>query len=232
MSSMTPSSAAVDGVPGWFEVRARTSDDALALRVHHPASVALGAIVARVKRMFDVDADPHTLRLREACAMERTTITDDDIRNARRAYYGNISYVDDWTATLMETLRSLGKADDTIVIVLADDLVDITSESMQSGKTPGTDLREGVVTLAGILALASEDPADARLRDLLSRPLPDDDEHAEALALLRAHPALEAARAQARGWSSSARDLLVDLPDGPPRDVLALLCDYVVTRTG
>jgi len=68
----------------------------------------------------DVEADPHTLRLRAACAMERTTITDDDVRNARRAYYGNISYVDDWTATLMSTLQSLGKADDTIVIVLAD----------------------------------------------------------------------------------------------------------------
>ncbi|MEQ1700576.1 MAG: choline-sulfatase [Ilumatobacteraceae bacterium] len=68
----------------------------------------------------DVDADPHTLRLREACAMERTTITDDDIRNARRAYYGNISYVDDWTAKLTDTVASLGLADDTIVILLAD----------------------------------------------------------------------------------------------------------------
>jgi heptaprenyl diphosphate synthase len=137
----------------------------------------------------------------------------------------------DAPADQVETLTMFGERIG-IAFQLADDLVDITSESMQSGKTPGTDLREGVVTLAGILALASEDPADARLRDLLSRPLPDDDEHKEALALLRAHPALEAARAQARGWSSSARDLLVDLPDGPPRDVLALLCDYVVTRTG
>ena len=68
----------------------------------------------------DVDADPHTLRLREACAMERTTITDDDIRNARRAYYGNISYVDDWTAKLTDTVASLGLADDTVVILLAD----------------------------------------------------------------------------------------------------------------
>ena len=44
-------------------------------------------------------------------------------------------------------------------------------------------------------ALRSTDPADARLRELLSRPLPDDDEHAEALALLRAHPAMDLARA-------------------------------------
>ncbi|MDQ5974579.1 MAG: hypothetical protein QG661_1788, partial [Actinomycetota bacterium] len=69
-----------------------------------------------------------------------------------------------------------------VAFQLADDLVDITSESMQSGKTPGTDLREGVPTLAGLLALTSTEPADARLQSLLGRPLPDDAEHAEALA--------------------------------------------------
>ena len=119
-----------------------------------------------------------------------------------------------------------------VAFQLADDLVDITSESMQSGKTPGTDLREGIPTLAGLIALASDDPADDRLKDLLSRPLPDDAEHAEALALLRSHPAIGEARKQAHAWSDSARDLLEGLPAGPARDVLALLCDYVVSRTG
>lgn len=119
-----------------------------------------------------------------------------------------------------------------IAFQLADDLVDITSESMQSGKTPGTDLREGVLTLAGLIAMRSTDPVDDRLKDLLGRPLPDDDEHAEALALLRAHPAITEARKQAHSWSDSARDLLEDLPPGGARDVLALLCDYVVSRTG
>ncbi len=118
-----------------------------------------------------------------------------------------------------------------VAFQLADDLVDITSESLQSGKTPGTDLREGIPTLAGLIALASEDPADARLQDLLSRPLPDDAEHAEALALLCAHPAVMEARKEAHGWSDSAREVLDGLPAGPARDVLALLCDYVVSRT-
>ena len=118
-----------------------------------------------------------------------------------------------------------------VAFQLADDLVDITSESLQSGKTPGTDLREGIPTLAGLIALASEDPVDARLQELLSRPLPDDAEHAEALALLRAHPAVMEARKEAHGWSDSAREVLDGLPAGPARDVLALLCDYVVSRT-
>jgi AraC family transcriptional regulator of adaptative response / DNA-3-methyladenine glycosylase II len=55
-------SIVVDGVPGWFEVAPRAHDDtALALRVHHPDSGSLGAIAARVKRMFDLDADPRAL---------------------------------------------------------------------------------------------------------------------------------------------------------------------------
>ena len=48
----------IDGVPGWLAVTSIAGDCALALRVHHPLSSALGVIAARVKRMFDVDADP------------------------------------------------------------------------------------------------------------------------------------------------------------------------------
>ncbi len=131
----------------------------------------------------------------------------------------------------VETLTAFGERIG-VAFQLADDLVDITSESMQSGKTPGTDLREGVITLAGLIALTGDDPAEARLRELLRRPLPDDAEHAEALALLRAHPALAAARRQAHAWADSARGLLADLPAGPARDILGDLCDYVVSRTG
>ena len=132
---------------------------------------------------------------------------------------------------VIDTLTEFGERIG-IAFQLADDLVDITSASLQSGKTPGTDLREGIPTLAGLIALRSQDPGDARLQDLLARPLPDDAEHAEALALLRAHPALDEARVEARRWSDLARSSLAPLPSGPAREVLALLCDYVVSRTG
>ncbi|MDP1877662.1 MAG: polyprenyl synthetase family protein [Actinomycetota bacterium] len=131
----------------------------------------------------------------------------------------------------VETLTQFGERIG-VAFQLADDLVDITSESLQSGKTPGTDLREGIPTLAGLIALTSPDPADARLQDLLRRPLADDAEHVEALALLRDHPALEEARAEARQWADRARSCLDPLPDGAARRVLELLCDYVVSRTG
>ncbi len=75
------------------------------------------------------------------------------------------------------------------------------------------------------------DPADARLQELLRRPLPDDAEHAEALRLLRAHPAVDMARAEARRWADDARDVLVPLPATASSEALLRLCDYVVGRT-
>ena len=119
-----------------------------------------------------------------------------------------------------------------VAFQLADDLVDIMSESSQSGKTPGTDLREGVPTLAALIALGGQSAQDARLRDLLSKPLGDDDEHAEALGLLRSHPALAEARQEACRWADEARAALAPLPLGGARQTLELLCDYVVSRTG
>jgi len=68
----------------------------------------------------DVPLDPHSARLRAVSAMDRTAITDEDVRRARRAYLANISYVDDWTGRLVSTLESLGIGDDTVVILLAD----------------------------------------------------------------------------------------------------------------
>ena len=117
-----------------------------------------------------------------------------------------------------------------VAFQLADDIVDIASDSRESGKVPGTDLREGVPTLTGLIALSID--TDPRLQDLLTRPLIDDADHAEALRRLREHAALDAARDEARRWADRARDTLADLPEGSAREALAALCDFVVTRTG
>ena len=89
------------------------------------------------------------------------------------------------------------------------------SDSDESGKTPGTDLREGVPTLPVLYALASTRPEDARLRELLAQALTDDADHAEALALLRAHPAMDQARAYVLDLARRASERLDVLPDGP-----------------
>lgn len=116
---------------------------------------------------------------------------------------------------------------------LSDDILDVTSESAQSGKTPGTDLREGIKTLPVLHALRSAGPADARLVDLLSGgDLADPGKCAEALELLRAHPAMLEARADLRRWVDMARAEILALPEVPARAAFEALCDFVVERTG
>jgi heptaprenyl diphosphate synthase len=116
---------------------------------------------------------------------------------------------------------------------LTDDIIDVVSDSSESGKAPGTDLRQGVRTLPVFYALRSDSSADGRLRELLSQPeLADPELLAEALTLLRSSAALEAARADIRRWANGARELLGGLPDIPARAAFESLCDYVITRTG
>ena len=114
---------------------------------------------------------------------------------------------------------------------LSDDILDIASDHDVSGKTPGTDLREGVPTLPVLMARASADPADARLLELLDGDLTDDGRHAEALALLRRHPALEQARAYVVAQAAEAKDRLSVVPDGPVRRALEAFADVVATRS-
>ena len=116
-----------------------------------------------------------------------------------------------------------------VVFQLSDDIIDITSD--HTGKTPGTDLREGVPTLPTLLVRQSGDPADARLLELLDGDLSGDAALAEALDLLRRHPSIAQSRVVVRDRAESARSLLAGLPPGPARDALDGLCDTVVTRS-
>jgi heptaprenyl diphosphate synthase len=118
-----------------------------------------------------------------------------------------------------------------VAFQLSDDLLDVAGTSARFGKTPGTDLREGIRTLPVLYALQSDDPASARLRVLLEGGLTDDGALTEALDLLRAHPAMERSREALRTWADSARATLSTLPDGPPKSALENLADFVVART-
>ncbi|GAB7032715.1 polyprenyl synthetase family protein [Streptomyces sp. NPDC021749] len=120
---------------------------------------------------------------------------------------------------------------------LADDVLDIASDSHESGKTPGTDLREGIATLPvlRLRARAESDagtPEDRALCELLAGDLTDDARHAEALAGLRAHPALEEARRDTVRYAEEARATLAPLPSCTAKEALEGLCDAVVHRAG
>jgi heptaprenyl diphosphate synthase len=131
----------------------------------------------------------------------------------------------------IDALRRFGEKIGT-VFQISDDIIDIASPSAQSGKTPGTDLREGVRTLPMLYALADSGPGVDRLRVLLAGPLTDDALIAEALWLLRESPGLDRAMSALRSYTDSARAELTVLPPCPARDALASVTDYLAARTG
>jgi heptaprenyl diphosphate synthase len=136
---------------------------------------------------------------------------------------------DEMTDLIAEACLRIG-----IAWQLSDDVLDVASTSSQSGKEPGTDLRQGVRTLPVLYALRGDaaTPQASRLRTLLTaEDLTDPALHAEALALLRESPALEEARDTVRSWIGGATALLAKLPDVPARAAFESLCDFVITRT-
>ena len=68
----------------------------------------------------DNQPDPHNQRLEGVINLDAVAISDEDIRNARRAYYGNVSYIDDWLGRLQDTLEECGMADNTTIIFTSD----------------------------------------------------------------------------------------------------------------
>ena len=117
-----------------------------------------------------------------------------------------------------------------VAFQLADDIIDIMSESEDSGKTPGTDLREGVPTLPTLYVLRSQNLADADLAARLLEPITDDAVVEQTLREMRVHPAMTEARDYVRGEAEAARALLQGLPASPARQALDELCDRVVNR--
>lgn len=118
-----------------------------------------------------------------------------------------------------------------IAFQLADDILDIASESAQSGKTPGTDLKEGIPTLVTLLARASTDPADRDLAELLKSPIADDAKVQEVLTRLRKHPAMDQARAKLDSIARQAEGLLLELPESPTKQGFFELIGAIVDRS-
>ncbi len=131
----------------------------------------------------------------------------------------------------IERLSRLGGIVGT-VFQISDDIIDIDSDPDESGKVPGTDLREGVHTLPVLFALRETGPDADRLRELLAGPVEDDDELAEALGLLRRSHGMVLAKETVTRYAIQAGDELANLPEGPGRHALASLVDYTVNRHG
>ena len=131
---------------------------------------------------------------------------------------------------IKETLTVFGEKIG-VAFQLADDIIDIASDSHQSGKTPGTDLREGVPTLVTLNLLKSTRPEDRKLQKLVSAPIKDEATVADVLGQLRVHPALEESKEQLQQVARDARTALGPLPVNDVTGALFSLCDAIVDRS-
>jgi heptaprenyl diphosphate synthase len=121
-----------------------------------------------------------------------------------------------------------------VAFQLADDVIDLASDGAESGKTPGTDLREGVPTLPVLLArraAAGGDAAAADVVGLLDGDLSDDGRLAEAVAGLGGLPAVAEARGEATRWAAGAVAALDPLPESGAKAALQAFAQAVVERT-
>jgi heptaprenyl diphosphate synthase len=134
------------------------------------------------------------------------------------------------SSQVVEALTTFGE-EIGIAFQLADDVIDIASQTNESGKTPGTDLREGVPTLVTLLVQKANRPEDQKLIASLAGPISDENEVAEVLAALRSHPALDEARTIALQYAENSRKLLSVLPVNQTTSAFLTLCDSLVTRS-
>lgn len=131
---------------------------------------------------------------------------------------------------IKETLTIFGEKIG-IAFQLADDIIDIMSDSSQSGKTPGTDLREGVPTLVTLNLMKSTRPSDRELQQLVSAPIKDEAVISQVLQELRNHSALEESKSQLDQIARDARTALGPLPVNDVTGALFSLCDAIVNRS-
>lgn len=122
-----------------------------------------------------------------------------------------------------------------VAFQLADDVIDFSSDAETTGKTPGTDLREGVDTMPILLlraraAAGTLDATGQRVLDLLGADLQSDETLDEVVASLRSHDVVDEARSLARRWADDAVAELAPLPEGDVKDALTVFARLLVDR--
>ncbi|MBD7918257.1 polyprenyl synthetase family protein [Cellulomonas sp. Sa3CUA2] len=136
-----------------------------------------------------------------------------------------------------DEVRTVTQFGETIGVAfqLADDVIDLTSDGTVTGKTPGTDLREGVPTMPALLlrsraAAAPDGAADRDVVALLDSDLSDDADLAVAVAALREHEVVAVTRHRAVELARQAVTELAPLPSGAVKDALVAFADALVDR--
>ena len=74
----------------------------------------------RIASIKEQDNDPHSLRTLRQQGLNTAKTSAEDIMRSRRAYYGNVSYIDDQVGLLLDAIGQSGQAEDTVIVFSSD----------------------------------------------------------------------------------------------------------------
>ena len=118
-----------------------------------------------------------------------------------------------------------------IAFQISDDSLDFVADQGRLGKAVGADLKEGKRTLPLIVTLERATPAERdRIQSVLKRHTAEPGEIEEIRLLVERYGGVEYALERAQDYARSAKQALDAFPDGPDKDTLLLIADYVVER--
>lgn len=123
-----------------------------------------------------------------------------------------------------------------VAFQIADDVIDLVSDPEVTGKTPGTDLLEGVPTMPTLLLRqrAADGEIDDVGREILmyldERDLAEGDNLATVVAMLRNHDVVNETRALAHAWVDAAIAELDEVPEGDVRTAFEDFARAMVDR--
>jgi len=128
------------------------------------------------------------------------------------------------------SLRAYGH-DLGMAFQMADDVLDYSASSSETGKPRGQDLREHKVTLPLIAVLPELSEGErGTVEALFEDPEPGDDLVSEVIRIVEEHGGVEHARRAAHARADGAREHLSSIPDGPALRSLQGAVEYVVRR--
>ncbi|MCG7427457.1 polyprenyl synthetase family protein [Helcobacillus sp. ACRRO] len=137
-----------------------------------------------------------------------------------------------------DTVGALGRYGEAVGVAfqLADDVIDLRSNPETSGKTPGTDLREGVPTMPTLLlrqrhADGDDAPGTTAVLHAIESDLESDDALQHAVKLLAADPATDRTQELADEYGDEAIDIISDLPESQARSALLEFTTQLVRRS-
>ncbi|MGI9354721.1 MAG: choline-sulfatase [Rhizobiaceae bacterium] len=158
-----------------------------------------------VPRFDERDLDPYSKRTYQHYNLSQPDITDDDIRRARRAYFGSMSYVDELIGQVLDALELVGLDENTLVFFTSDHGEMLGERGMWFKKVHWQDSINVPLSVAGPGVAQGRLALNVSLVDLLPTfmDIADPGHHLEPVEPLAGHSLMPLITGKIEDWSDT-----------------------------